>query len=223
MRTTTSIAGAALGALLWCFTADAGATAAPAPASVAAPPTATATSAIAGSAAAQPVKRLQAALIVCMRDGKRLGYQGRYRHLDKVVRGAFDFPFISRVVMGTDWAKLDASQQKQLQDALAKLSVSSYAKEFHSYSGERFVADGTRQLGGAELVRFIFHSGHDRIHFDYQMHRDAAGQWKIANVIVDGVSDLALKSGQYRALFVKQGYGALIAWIDKQIATNGGT
>lgn len=171
-------------------------------------------------AAQKAVVKLQDALIYAMRNGKKLGYKGRYAHLDPVVRKAFDFPFISRIVMGVDWRKLDAPEKHALQEALAKLSVSSFAKEFVGYSGQHFVYDSSRTIGGGVLVRYVFHSGKDRMNFDYQMHRDAGGHWKIANVIVDGVSDLALKSGQYRALFAKKGYEALIAWIDKQIKAN---
>ncbi|MDN5873417.1 MAG: ABC transporter substrate-binding protein, partial [Sinobacteraceae bacterium] len=167
--------------------------------------------------ARQQVVRLQNALIHIMQDADKLHYEGRYKYLKPIVDKVFDFPFISRVVMGPDWPKLDTEQRKQLQKALAKLSVSSFAKEFDSYSGQKFVYDSTRSMGRGKLVRYVFHSGNDRIHFDYQMHKAADGQWKIANVIVDGVSDLALKSGQYRSLYAKKGYSGLIAWIKKQI------
>lgn len=171
-------------------------------------------------AARAAVEHLQDTLVEVMRNGKKLGYDGRYRELDPVVRKVFDFPLISRAVMGQDWAKLDARQRGQLQDVLAKLSVSSYAKEFDSYSGERFVYGGNQSIGGRLLVDYTLESGGDKHRFDYQMHRNDAGAWQITNVIVDGVSDLALKSGQYRALFAKQGYPALIAWIGKQIKAN---
>ncbi|HEX7382154.1 MAG TPA: ABC transporter substrate-binding protein [Nevskiaceae bacterium] len=171
-------------------------------------------------AARMSVERLQDTLLKVMQDGKKLGYDGRYRELDPVVRKVFDFPLISRAVMGQDWDKLDSRQQGQLRDMLAKLSVSSYAKEFDSYSGERFVYGGSQSIGGRLLVDYTLESGGDKHRFDYQMQRNDAGAWQITNVIVDGVSDLALKSGQYRALFAKQGYAALIAWISKQIKAN---
>ncbi|MDN5874751.1 MAG: ABC transporter substrate-binding protein [Sinobacteraceae bacterium] len=163
------------------------------------------------------VAQLQDALIHIMRNAKKLGYEGRYKYLDPIVRKVFDFPFISHVVMGADWAKLDADQKKQMQELLAQLSVSSFAKEFDSYSGQKFVYASSRSAGRGKLVRYVFHSGNDRIHFDYQMHQAADQKWKVANVIVDGVSDLALKSGQYRSLYAKKGYDGLVAWIKKQI------
>lgn len=174
------------------------------------------------AAVRQPVERLQAALIEAMRNAATLGYAGRYRQLDPVVRESFDFPLITRVVMGADWEQLAEDEQRKLQEALTRLSVSMYAKEFDDYSGQTFTFDGIHAAAGGQLVRYMFQSGNDRIHFDYQMRRTAAGEWKIANVIVDGVSDLALKSGQYRSLFDKQGFKGLIAWIEQQIEKNGG-
>lgn len=173
-------------------------------------------------AAAKPVEHLQSTLISAMKAGKSLDYRARYDKLHPVVRQAFDFHFIARMVLGSDWSKLTASQQKRFIDALDKLSTSSYAKEFDSYSGENFAFDSARKLSGGELVRYVFKSGDGKaVHFDYQLLQ-AGGHWKIANVVVDGVSDLALKRGQYRKLFSERGYKGLIAWIDDQIRKNSG-
>lgn len=186
--------------------------------------TATPASASAENAApALPVQRLQNALIAVMKQGKQLGYRGRYDKLEPVVAESFDFPFIGRLVLGPDWDKLSSAQRKGLVDALLKLSVSSYAHEFDSYSGERFKRLAVREDAGSALVRYLFEpASGDPVHFDYQVHKADDGRWKIANVIVDGVSDLALKRGQYRKLFAEQGYDGLIAWIHKQVAQNGG-
>ncbi|TAM13004.1 MAG: hypothetical protein EPN72_11485 [Nevskiaceae bacterium] len=193
--------------------------AAPAATPAGAPP---ATADAAQAAIRQTVDRLQTTLVDVMRHAATLGYKGRYKQLDPVVRGSFDFALITRIVMGADWAKLSADEQGRLQEALTRLSVSMYASEFDDYSGQKFTFDGARAAAGGQLVRYIFQSGNDRIHFDYQMRRTAAGDWKIANVIVDGVSDLALKSGQYRSLFEKQGFKGLVSWINQQIEKNGG-
>lgn len=170
--------------------------------------------------AAQPVERLQSALIASMKAGHKLDYSARYKKLDPIVAKAFDFKFIARIVLGADWNKLDAAQQKQFVATLDKLSTSSYAKEFKSYSGEHFEFVSGRELPGGALERYVFHTGDKTVHFDYQM-RQSDGQWMIANVIVDGVSDLALKRGQYRRLYSARGFKGLLTWLDKQIAANG--
>lgn len=173
------------------------------------------------NAAAQPIEQLQSSLISSMKAGSKLDYKARYKELDPVVAKAFDFPFIAQLVLGPDWSKLSADQQKDFIAALNQLSTSSYASEFDRYSGQRFDYVSERDVPGGKLERYTFEAGGKTIHFDYQM-RQSGGDWKIANVIVDGVSDLALKRGQYRKLFSDRGYKGLIAWINKQIAVNAG-
>lgn len=174
----------------------------------------------AADAAAQPVAQLQDALIATMKAGKSLDYSARYKKLDPVVARTFDFKFIARLVLGSDWSSLSADQQQHFVAQLDRLSTSSYAKEFDSYSGERFVFVSERDVAGGKLVRYAFKTGDGKsINFDYQLHQ-SDGSWKVANVIVDGVSDLALKRGQYRKLLSDRGYNGLIAWIKKQIDAN---
>jgi hopanoid biosynthesis associated membrane protein HpnM len=173
--------------------------------------------------AAKPVAAVQDALIAVMKQGKKLSYQARYEKLDPVVASSFDFPFIARLVLGPAWDKLDADQRQKFADSLQRLSTSSYAKEFDAYSGQSFKPAGNQSQGGVVVVRYVFEQPHDRpIRFDYQVHKAADGQWKIANVVVDGVSDLALKRGQYRKLYAEKGFSGLIGWIDRQVKDNAG-
>lgn len=169
---------------------------------------------------AKPVEKLQSSLIAVMKAGKTLSYKARYDKLKTVVRNSFDFPFIARMVLGTGWSKLNEEQQMHFVSALGRLSASSYAKEFNGYSGEHFDFISSRAEPGGGLVRYAFKTGDGKtVNFDYQViHVD--GQWKIANVIVDGVSDLALKRGQYRRLLADRGYSGLMAWINKKIDAN---
>lgn len=171
--------------------------------------------------AAQPVSRLQSNLMAVMKAGKKLDYKARYGRLLPIVNSVFDFPLIARMVLGPDWAKLDKPQREQFITLLGRLSASSYAKQFDSYSaGEKFTFRGLRSVGGAQLAQYVFETGNGKIvHFDYEMLANG-GRWRIANVIVDGVSDLALKRGQYRQLFAERGYTGLIVWIKGEVAKN---
>ena len=42
-------------------------------------------------------------------------------------------------------------------------------------------------------------------------------QWRIVNIIVNGVSDLALKRAEYNSLLEREGFQALIAKLEEQI------
>ena len=55
----------------------------------------------------------------------------------------------------------------------------------------------------------------DSVAFDYILH-GKDGNFRIINVIADGVSDLALRSTQYNALYEKKGFTGLMSWLQDQ-------
>src|SRR5687768_73559 len=86
----------------------------------------------------QIVNQLHEALIKAMREGPKLGYQGRYDLLAPVVDQTHDLDFIARTALGANWTQLTAEQQRTFTDVFRKLSVGSYAGWFKSHEGERF-------------------------------------------------------------------------------------
>jgi phospholipid transport system substrate-binding protein len=52
------------------------------------------------------------------------------------------------------------------------------------------------------------------------------GQWQIINIIVDGISDLALKKAQYTSVIDREGFDSLLNKLTQKIAdyanNNGG-
>ena len=54
------------------------------------------------------------------------------------------------------------------------------------------------------------------VNFDYVLHPTEAG-WRIVNILFDGVSDLAIKRGEYRAVMQRDGFPALIELLKEKI------
>ncbi|MEQ1739947.1 MAG: ABC transporter substrate-binding protein, partial [Methyloglobulus sp.] len=93
------------------------------------------------SAARQIVDQFQDELIDVMKNGKKLGYSGRYDKLKDSVTNSHDLSKIARIVVGKEWEKLTETQQQQLVDVFSRLSIASYAHNFKDYSGETFTFD----------------------------------------------------------------------------------
>lgn len=169
------------------------------------------------------VEHLQDELLAVMQDADRLGYSGRYQRLDPVIRDSLDLPFIVRLAVGRYWNDLSAAQQAQLVDTFTRLSVSTYAAQFDGYGGETFSVESRQQLAdGDVVVRAVLRDPDgDRTLFDYQLHQ-SGGDWRIVNIIVDGISDLALKRAQYTATLRRQGFDALLARLAEKAASNAG-
>ena len=64
------------------------------------------------SKARQIVEKFQDDLIAVMKNGKKLGYSGRYDKLKESVTNSHDLSKIARIVVGKEWEKLTEPQQQ---------------------------------------------------------------------------------------------------------------
>lgn len=168
--------------------------------------------------ARQVVDEFQNELIVVMKDGKALGFKGRYQQLEVAVKKSHDLPKIARIVVGKQWEELTPDQQTRLEDAIAKLSISAYAHNFKEFSGEAFTFVSEEETGrGGVVIHTNLHIPGDKdVKFDYMLKKKDDG-WRIINIIADGVSDLALKRSEYTSVLSKDGFDALLAKITEKI------
>jgi phospholipid transport system substrate-binding protein len=167
----------------------------------------------------QVVHTLHEALIKAMREGEKLGYQGRFNLLAPVVDQTHDLDFIARTTLGANWTQLDAEQQRAFSDIFRKLSIGTYAGWFKSYGGERFEFIESQPMPRDQVMvrsKLIQPSG-EVVRFDYILRQSKDG-WRIINILADGVSDLALKRVEYRAILQRDGFPTLIDMLKKKLA-----
>ncbi len=173
------------------------------------------------SAALHPagvVENLHTGLLVVMRDGEKLGFKGRYGRLAPVISTAFDLPFIAKTVMGRHWDTLSADQKSRFIEIFSRLSIATYAANFDAYSGERFKVISEKEFGsGQREVKFrLVKSDGGEVSLDYILHQ-VGSEWRIINVIAEGVSDLALKRTDYTGYLKKHGFDALLGKLNEKI------
>lgn len=170
------------------------------------------------SPAKKVVEKFQNDLIDVMKNGKKLGFSGRYDKLKGPVAESHDLNKIARVVLGKEWDKLNESQQQQLVDVFSRLSISSYAHNFKDYSGENFSFDSEDETKrGNIVVHYLLNIPDDKpVKFDYYLIQ-TGDTWRIINIIANGVSDLALKRSDYTSILQREGFDALIAKINEKI------
>ena len=171
-----------------------------------------------GATARQVVEKFQAELIAVMKNGKQLGYAGRYDNLYDPVSNSHDLTKIARIIVGKEWGKLSEAQQQKLVDIFIRLSVASYAHHFKDYSGESFVFDSEEKTarGGVVVHSHLVIPDDKPVKFDYML-KEKGNSWRIINIIANGVSDLALKRSEYTTILQREGFDALIAKINEKI------
>ena len=166
----------------------------------------------------QIVNQLHETLLKAMREGERLGYKGRVELLAPVIGHTHDLDFIARTTLGANWTQLDAEQQRTFTDVFRKLSIGTYAGWFKSYDGERFEFLEQQSMPRDQILvrsRLVPLKG-EPVRFDYIL-RHGKGGWRIVNILADGVSDLALKRVEYRAVLQRDGFSTLIDMLKKKI------
>jgi phospholipid transport system substrate-binding protein len=171
----------------------------------------------AGSEPDAVVNAFHAALIDAMAHGAELGCKGRVAKLEPVIVATFDVPFIANHILRKRWAKLTPEQRSAFTTTLKDLTVETYASNF-SHAGPRFELVEVRELSPTrKQVRTKLMPAHDEpVSLDYFLQK-SGNDWKIINVIANGVSDLALRSSQYDKVFGDTGFDGLMSKLHKQI------
>ncbi len=168
--------------------------------------------------AKQVVENFQSELITVMKQGKELGFKGRYDKLSVAITKSHDLTKIARVVVGKEWSKLSEEQQQKLVDVFSQLSIAAYAYNFKDFSGEsfKFGSEEDTTRGGAVIHTTLIIPGEKEVKFDYMLKKKGES-WRIINIIANGVSDLALKRSEYTSILERDGFDSLMTKINDKI------
>lgn len=170
------------------------------------------------AAAKQTVDKLNSALIDTMKNAKQLGYKGRVAKLDAVIKETHEFNSIGQIALGTHWKELSDEQKKAFVDKLTELSVATYAAQFNSYGGEEFKYESEQGMKSNRItLRYELVAPKEKpVKFEYVLGQ-VGNQWVIINIIVDGISDLALKKAQYTSVIEREGFDSLMNKLNQKI------
>lgn len=158
------------------------------------------------------IESLQETLIQVMKEGTTLGPQGRYKRLAPGLDQTFSFSTMIQLAASSGWKQASPAEQEELVRAFTRMSVSTYAANFKSHSGEAFETVGEKP-GPQDTVIVatrIRKSNGEAVDIDYLMKRIEDG-WRVIDVVLDrGISELALRKSEYRNLLKSGGVPALI-------------
>jgi phospholipid transport system substrate-binding protein len=164
------------------------------------------------SGAIDVVETFHAALLDTMKSGKKLGVKGRYETLAPVIEGAFDLQTTVRVATGKAWRKASKPEKSQLVDAFRHWSISTYASQFRSYSGQSFKTHGEKagpqrtQLVKTDIER----PGKKPVGLTYVL-KEKKKKWRIVDVLLqNSISQLAVRRSEYRGILKNGGISTLV-------------
>lgn len=124
----------------------------------------------------------------------KLPLSQRIARFEPLVQSYYDMPAIAALVVGPAWAGASSADKQAATAALAHHSAVTLARNFDSYGGERFTIDPAVQARGiSQVVKLTIQSKSKSNQLLYRMQRGSDGQWRIVDVVADGVSQLAVQ------------------------------
>jgi phospholipid transport system substrate-binding protein len=168
--------------------------------------------------AAARIDSFDAAVIKTLQAGKAAGAAGRAKVVGPAVEQTFDLPFMTRVAVGPDWAKMSPDDQAALQKAYARFAVANWAKNFDNYSGQKLEIDGPVQTRGADKVvkTKLTGPGSEPVTLAYRM-RDNGSGWKVIDVYYNStISQITTQRSDFASTLSSGGAKALVAKLDAQ-------
>ena len=155
-----------------------------------------------------------------MKQGDELGFDGRYKKLEPVIRETFDVPVMAKIAVGPEWTNLTADEKTKLLAAFDRYMISTYASRFKTDKGLKFQVGEVKQpkddrtLVETKLIR----PNGDPVALNYLFRPDANGSWKIIDVYLSGaISEMARMRSDFSSTVTKGGAAGLIAALDKKI------
>lgn len=132
--------------------------------------------------------------------------KSRFDKLKPAVEKAFDLQTMTATAVGPSWATASDADKKALVDAFTRMTVANYAKNFNSYSGEKFTVEPASIVRGTDhFVKSTMKTSSDTIAFNYRMHQ-VGSDWKITDVLLAGnISQMAQKRSDFASTLASGG------------------
>lgn len=162
------------------------------------------------------IDKFHDALLAVMKDGPKLGVDGRYKKLEADVDALFDLAAMTKFTVGPPWAKMTADEQKSLVAAFRRMTIASYAHNFHEFKGQKFVTDPKAEDRAPDrLVKSqVIPQGEKPVNLVYRM-RETGGVWRVIDVIYEFVSQLATRRSDFASTVASGGAPALVKKLDE--------
>ncbi len=142
---------------------------------------------------------------------------GIYALVHKKVLPHFDFRLMSRGALGRYWRQATEEQKEKIARQFQELLVRTYATTLLSYSDQKVEYLPYRGKPGDKRVT-VFTRVHDGgsppVPINYRLYRQDNGDWKIYDVVVDGVSLVSNYRSNFAAEIKKGGIDGLISTLE---------
>jgi len=161
--------------------------------------------------ARQAVQQAADEVLVVLRDPE-LPLAQKRKMLEDIAYSTFDFERMARLALARSYKKFDKAQRADFQIEFRRHLALTYGRNLGTYSDESIEIDGERahKNGDITVSSVVVGGKQDGASIDYRMRvRDT--EWKVIDVVVEGVSLVANFRAQVKQVVAADGPAALIA------------
>jgi len=161
------------------------------------------------------VKKITEDVLAAVKSDKQLAAGDRQKVVklaEEKILPHVDFEEATRLAVGRGWAQASPEQKKKLVQEFRNMLVRTYSNAIGAYEGQTMKVQPSRvKPGDAEATvrnQFI-RPGGKPVLIDYQM-RKTAQNWKIYDIVVEGVSLVLTYRSEFDAVVKQEGIDGLI-------------
>ena len=167
----------------------------------------------------QVVDGLASQVIPILQNASLTSDQKRER-IEQIAYQAMDFQTLSKLVLARNWSKFSPAQQSEFVEQFKRHLSVTYGRNVDNYHNEKVQILGERPEGHGDVSVHtkILRGGHSEdVVVDYRV-RQHDGQWKIIDVIVEGVSLVSNFRSQFQDIVANGGPDRLLTLLKEKNA-----
>jgi phospholipid transport system substrate-binding protein len=137
----------------------------------------------------------------------------------KVAEETLDIQTLAKHVLGPEWVKLKAGEQKDFTQLLVNLFQKVAYPKSAEFFGDLQIAFRNEKITGDEAVveTMVSHPKEGQVDISYQL-RQTNGKWMVEDVLLDSVSLLANVRSQIQQVIAKESYQGLVKRMREKLA-----
>ena len=135
---------------------------------------------------------------------KGLNRDAKLTEIRQIINEIFNYEELSRRTLGREWRKFKPEQQKEFVSLFAGLLENVYADRILAYTHEKIEFGKETELakGRVEVESYIITTDNKKVPLFYRLS-DENGQWRVYDVVIEGVSMIKNYRGQFRQILSK--------------------
>ena len=157
--------------------------------------------------------------IIAVLEDTELSQEERRQRIEALAFAVFDFQTMSKLVLARNWKRLDGPQRETFVSEFKVYLSRNYGSRLDRFRQTDVMITGARVEPRNDVTVFsqVAVGEYAGVELDYRL-RHRKGQWRVIDVVIEGVSLVANFRSQFREVLSRKGPEALIRQLQKKNA-----